>query len=83
MQDHNNEYYMKHETVALLSDKELEATLGGINSSDAIGVGGIAIGVALCVLLTPVGAGVLICLAAGAVGLAGDAYVGYGLWNSQ
>ena len=75
---------MKNETMAVLSDKELEATLGGgINSSDAISVGCIAIGVALCILLTPVGAGILICIAAGSVGLAGDAYVGYGLAHSQ
>ena len=69
--------------MTVLSDKELEATLGGINSSDAIAVGGIAVGVALCVLFAPIGAGVLLCCAAGAVGLAGDAYVGYGLSVSQ
>ena len=74
---------MKNETVAVLSDMELEATLGGVNSSDAITVGGIAIGVALCVLLTPVGGGLVLCLASGALGLAGDAFVGYGLANSQ
>jgi hypothetical protein len=74
---------MKNETVAVLSDQELEATLGGINSSDAVTVGGIAVGVALCVLLTPVGAGILLCCASGAVGLVGDIYVGYGLANSQ
>jgi hypothetical protein len=74
---------MKNETVAVLSDRELGATLGGINSSDAVSVGGIAIGVALCILLTPVGAGVLMCCAAGALGVAGDVYVGYGLAQSQ
>jgi len=74
---------MKTDTMTVLSDKELEATLGGINSSDAIAVGGIAVGVALCVLFAPIGAGVLLCCAAGAVGLAGDAYVGYGLSVSQ
>ena len=74
---------MKNETVALLSDGELEATLGGINSGDAISAGGIAVGVALCILFAPVGAGVLMCCAAGALGLAGDTYIGYGLANSQ
>ena len=74
---------MKTENVISLSEVELESTLGGVNGSDAIAVGGIAIGVALCILLTPVGAGVLMCCAAGALGVAGDAYVGYGLVNSQ
>jgi hypothetical protein len=74
---------MKNETVAVLSDRELETTLGGINASDAITVGGIALGVAFCVLLTPVGAGVLLCCASGVVGLAGDAFVAYGVSHSQ
>lgn len=74
---------MKNETMIGLSDSELSATSGGINSSDAITAGGIAIGVALCVLLTPFGAGLVLCIASGAVGVAGDAFVGYGLANSQ
>ena len=74
---------MKTDTMTVLSEKELEATLGGLNSSDAVTVGGIAIGVAFCILLAPVGAGILMCCAAGAVGLAGAAFVGYGLSVSQ
>ena len=74
---------MNHESVAVLSEKELEATLGGVNSSDAVQIGGIAVGVALCILLTPVGAGILMCCMAGAIGLVGDGYVAYGLANSQ
>ena len=74
---------MNTQNLAVLSDQELAATTGGINSSDAIAVGSVAVGVALCVLFAPVGAGVLMCCLAGGVGVAGDAYIGYGLLQSQ
>jgi len=75
---------MNNDSMAVLSENELGATLGGgFNSSDAIQVGGIAVGVALAVLLTPVGAGLLLCCLAGASGLAGDAMIYHGLSQSQ
>lgn len=64
-----------------LNDSELQQFNGGLDSGDAISVGGIAVGVALGVLLFS-GVGTPLAIAAGVLGLAGDAYIGYGLATS-
>ena len=69
--------------IVALTETEMESTTAGLNSSDAIGVGALAVGISLGLLCAPLGAGLLICYAAGALGVVGDGYIAYGLAASQ
>jgi len=74
---------MNNETVTELSETDLETTLGGMDSSTALAIGGGAVAISLGVLCAPVAGIALVCWLAGAVGVIGDGYVMYGVANAS
>lgn len=74
---------MNNGNVASLTESELAATLGGLDSTTALAIGGGAVAISLGVLCAPVAGVALICWLAGAVGVAGDGYLAYGIANSN